>query len=358
MKYWIFLWLGVCALAQADPVTPDSRQTLVASWSPDMAGDEASTQEVRWEDDAELVLTRARNAVNQASQPGYSHLYERAKTLLDAPVENEVDSPELWFLWARVAQHHHDFEAALGALDRVLGTNPGRVDARLLAARIHLIQGNPEKAQPHCVALLGNTDLLTASACALEVASYRQSLQESYRNLERLVERQALPDDARGPWIAQILADMALRLERPEEAAAWLESHLAGADVSYLLQWADLQLTLGHSARVMVVLEERVDAAPAIDDSLALRLAIAERSGTDDRWQEYVHGRMALRLQRQDTQHAADLARYFLELEPRPEKALHWAKINWDKAREHSDRQLLLQARGQEQETGQMEGQD
>ncbi|ROQ19897.1 hypothetical protein EDC38_0488 [Marinimicrobium koreense] len=347
IRIFLVILLGWSCLAHAEPTIPESCTTLVAKWDPAefRQADPPSTAEARWQSDPQSRLTRARKTIELAAKPGYSHFYDRARTLLEVPVEAQTDNPEVWLLWAKVQQHYHDFDAALSALERVFRAQPGHVEARLLAARIYLIQGLPDRAHGHCIALIGNADLVTASACALEVASYRQSLEASYRSLQALVQREGLPDDERGPWIAQILADMALRLSRFEEAESWLDPHLDGASVNYLLQWSEVQLALGNHTRIIEELESVVTAAPNIDDALALRLAIAEQATEGDRWKDYVEGRMALRLQRQDTHHASDLARYYLEVDPQPEKALHWAEINWEKAREHSDRRLLQQAR-------------
>ncbi len=237
MRIFLVTMLGWCCVANAAPIVPESRTTLVAKWEPAelRQADSSSGAEALWQDDPRSLLTRARKAIGQAVKPGYSQFYDRARTLLEVPVEAQTNNPEVWLLWAKVQQHYHDFDAALAALERVFSTQPGHVEARLLAARIYLIQGLPDRAHGHCIALIGNTDLVTASACALEVASYRQSLDSSYQSLQALMEREGLPDDERGPWIAQILADMALRLGRFEEAQSWLDRHLDGASVNYAM---------------------------------------------------------------------------------------------------------------------------
>jgi len=350
--------LGWCCVAHAEPTIPEARTTLVAKWDPAefRRADPPSTAEARWQSDPRSLLIRVRKTIELSVKPGYSHFYDRARTLLEIPVEAQTDNPEVWLLWAKVQQHYHDFDAALSALERVFSAQPDDVEARLLAARIYLIQGRPDRAHGQCIALIGNADLVTASACALEVAGYRNSLDSSYRSLQALVRREGLPEDERGPWIAQILADMALRLERFEEAQSWLSQYLDGASVNYLLQWSEVQLALGNHYRIIEELEPVVTTAPSIDDALALRLAIAEQATEGDHWQHYVEGRMALRLQRKDTHHASDLARYHLDVDPQPEKALYWAEVNWEKAREHSDRQLLQRARRMADELDGAEG--
>ncbi|WP_157209806.1 tetratricopeptide repeat protein [Marinimicrobium agarilyticum] len=304
-----------------------------------------SVLQSRWAEQPGAMLEQVQRMLDRASRPGYAHLYGQAEKQLSVPVHNDSERMLVWLLWAEVEQHQHNFDSALSALGRVFESDSTHVEARLMAARIRLIQGEYEQARQHCLALIGNTDLLTASICALEVASYRGSLKSSYQQLTALVARQGVPEDARGAWVVQMLADMALRLEQAEEAAHWLDQRFSNANVSYLLQWADAQLALAQFEVVMRRLEPIVDAAPAVDDSLALRLALAEKALEGRKWQDYIASRMTLRVQREDTEHAADLARYYLHLEPNPEKALHWAEVNWESAREHADRQLLLQAR-------------
>lgn len=334
----------LCCSAQANPETPRSRDQVVARWEP-RQDQTMSVLEARWSEQPRDMLQQVQRMLDRASRPGYSHLYGQAEKHLSVPVGNDSDRTLVWLLWAEVEQHQHKFDSALSALNRVFENDPTHVEGRLMAARIHLIQGAYEQARAHCIALIGNADLLTASVCALEVAGYQGSLTGSYQQLQVLAERQGLPEDERGTWIVQILADMALRLGKPEEATQWLDRRFSEADVSYLLQWADAQLALSQPGEVMRRLEPIVKSAPTVDDSLALRLALAEQALEGSQWQDYIASRMALRVQREDTEHAADLARYYLQLEPDPEKALHWAEVNWESAREHADRQLLLQAR-------------
>lgn len=334
----------LCCVAEASPETPQSRDQVVARWEP-RQDQTMSVLEIRWSEQPRDMLQQVQRMLNRASRPGYSHLYGQAEKQLSVPVKSNSDRALVWLLWAEVEQHQHKFDSALSALNRVFESDPTHVEGRLMAARIHLIQGAYEQAQAHCMALIGNADLLTASVCALEVAGYQGSLEDSYQQLQALAERQGLPEDERGTWVVQILADMALRLGIPEEAAQWLDRRFSDADVSYLLQWADAQLVLSRPGEIMRRLEPIVEAAPARDDSLALRLALAEQALEGSQWQDYIASRMALRVQREDTEHAADLARYYLRLKPDPKKALHWAEINWESAREHADRQLLLQAR-------------
>jgi hypothetical protein len=62
------------------------------------------------------------------------------------------------------------------------------------------------------------------------------------------------------------------------------------------------------------------------------------------KWQQRMKQRVKLRELRQDKHHAADLARYYLDIDANGQKALYWAKINWQQAQEYKDLELLKRA--------------
>ena len=86
------------------------------------------------------------------------------------------------------------------------------------------------------------------------------------------------------------------------------------------------------------------------DDALLMRLAIAEvhqnqtiTNGNNylTKWQLAVNKRVNLRLQRNDIYHAADLTRFFLYVQPDPEKAKYWAQQNLIQSKSHEDHTLV-----------------
>ncbi|WP_339616123.1 hypothetical protein [uncultured Gilvimarinus sp.] len=375
------LLLSVVAPLKAAPYTPANTDEVLADWGEAVERVETpSKSSETTTDTTTLALTRAAEQLAGAGKPGQSYRYQLAERSL-APLANRLpDTPsqqqEYWLLHANVLQHGHRFKEALQELDTLFVQAPNHVAGRLMAARINIVLGQPKRARDHCLALLGQTDLLTAAGCSLEARSYidthkDSSLADSYRELSALIEREGLPSDTRGPWLAQVLADMATRLNKPVQAARWLDNFSPRISTNYLAQWADIQLTLGNSAEVLQTLAPVVDAAGVMDDALLLRLAIAEKSlnlssevapATSDsrseqprslheslnrdvsRWQALMQARVALREERGDREHAAQMARYYLDLRPDAERALHWAKLNTVSSREYTDNELLRRA--------------
>lgn len=339
----------------AERYTPEDPHTVIATWpiasAPELQ--RAQAEKRLKPDDPTAVVSLANNYLALASMPGESRLYGLAQATLKPLVDAKTENVQVWLAWAQVLQHQHAFDEALVALDNVLIRDPKNVSANLLAARIYLIQDNATKARQMCLALLGNSDLLTTSACVLEVTSHQSNqLDESYEQLVKLVNREGLPDDQRGSWILQILADMALRLGKNKAAEDWLAMRLQNASVNYLAQWADTQFAQGRPQNVIDYLVPLVNVAPEIDDLLLLQLALAEKTimqaspqiSNEKQWFAKLAERIQLREQRQDNQHANEIARYYLDIDPQPQKALYWAQIHWQHSRESNDKKLLARA--------------
>lgn len=359
MKTWFVFFVAVTltTTVYAEKKIPPSADTVIATWPVLRTTNLTQNNTAPLKpNDPVAAAALANTYLAEAAQPGQSRLYGMAHATLKPFIEQDTDNADAWMAYAQVQQHQHAFDSALAAINQSLLKNIARnsdiyTNAHLLSARIYLIQDNPAAARTACLQLLGNTDLLTTTACTLEVTSFQGDLAESYQQLTTLVEREGLPRDERGPWLAQVLADMAMRLGNPAAAEQWLDRQgYENASVNYLTQWAEVQLALGQSEKLLQQLQPIVENAADKDDALILRLALAEKNlpSTDDlrgdTWSRLLHQRMALREQRGDTEHASELARYYIDIETNAQKALHWAEINWQSAREYSDKKLLERA--------------
>ena len=224
---------------------------------------------------------------------------------------------------------------------------PTAVNSWLLKANIHLVQGDIVGARQACLTLIGKADILLISTCALEVASQNGKLVESYQELSRLYQLYQPNNEPEKRWIVQILADMAFKQGMAEEALSYLNQlDMDNAPVSLLALWSDIELALNQHQQVYDTLSSIVSQNTLQDDALLLRLAIAEKSlGNTVKWQWSFAQRVKLREQRQDSLHAFDLAKYYLNVDIQPKKALYWANINWQVARQDNDRILLEQAK-------------
>ncbi|MGP1832033.1 tetratricopeptide repeat protein [Shewanella frigidimarina] len=320
----------------AAPYTPKDTSEVIATWKVFNATNK------------QMSLDDISNFIEQGQYPGEAdYRYGRAKAWLQAKMANASPNAQTYYLYARVLQHQHQFDRAIKALERSIELKPTAINSWLLKANIHLVQGDIVGARQACLTLIGKADILLISTCALEVASQNGKLVESYQELSRLYQLYQPNNEPEKRWIVQILADMAFKQGMAEEALSYLNQlDMDNAPVSLLALWSDIELALNQHQQVYDTLSSIVSRNAVQDDALLLRLAIAEKSlGNTVKWQWSFAQRVKLREQRQDSLHAFDLAKYYLNVDIQPKKALYWANINWQVARQDNDRILLEQAK-------------
>ena len=324
----------------AEPYKP-SKNDVVAKWDTTTYSNEKTLHNVI-------------EHLDKAQFPGQANIHHAiARSILSQLNDQQQSTSQYWYLLARSLQHQHAFDDALVALDRALEIEPDYPSAWLLKASIHLVQTNFDDAKKACTKLLGNTGLIIVATCSLEIASYTGALTQSYQQLSLILNRENTQtysvDEAL--WRVQVIADMALRLGKSKAAEQWLATalqhrKLVDMPLSFITLWADIQRELGNHQNISSQLSEILEQTRFKDDALLVRLAMSEkRLNSNSDWQEQMTRRVQLRLQRQDCYHAADIARYFLYVEPSPEEALKWANINYQQAKLFDDEHLLEAAK-------------
>jgi tetratricopeptide (TPR) repeat protein len=277
-----------------------------------------------------------------ARAPGFSPWFHQAGQLLSEVTPSGTTSVAYRLLQADLQQQQHKFDLALQTLDSVFDQAPRHIQASLMAARIYLAQHQPELAQQAC-ARLWQQDLFLFSVCSYEVAGRRGEWEQSYIALQMLWQRQKLAPQL-DIWLRGILAEQAEQLQLLATAQQWLTPVLDTAPTSLWLKWADLSLQLGQATEVYQRLA-KLQQQYALSDGLLLRLALAERQlHKAPVYAAVLEPRIALRLARGDTDHAADLAHYFLRFKPNASAALQWAEVNYRSAKEPDDVALLAQS--------------
>ena len=342
--------------ATAKPYIPKNNQQIVASWDSD-AADKTSNLSFTQR------LSKVAWHIQQGQYAGQSNKhYGRAKALL-LPIFTEQASTSLqqmplrvqsqaWYLRARIVQYQHEFDLALHFLENSIALDNNNSAAYLLKANVLLTQGKVVDSQQSCHAMLGIADLRLITACVLEVQANHGELLSSYTSLNSLLSHQGSQHHPQNEqdWLLQLVADMALMLGKNDEADRWLNQalhanqSLAQKPLSFIVLWADVQLSLRREQGVLDEITAVVEQAGFKDDALLTRLSLAEKSTPHRHWQRLLSERIALRLARHDTFHSADLTRFFLDIAPDPERALYWAKINWQHAKLYDDKQLLDRA--------------
>ena len=346
MKYIaIVILLVICAVSEAEIYQPATDEALALTAQLPVTGQMAQLlQQVKTQPADADMLKLIGLYLKGARRPGYDNWFHEAEYWLSKLSTASHTSIDYWLLVADIQQQQHQFDAALISLNQVFNEQEQHLTASLMAARIYLATAQHRAAQDAC-ARLWQQDLFLFSVCSYEVAGRKGNWQQSYAALVTLYQRQqSLPTEIE-LWLKGILAEQAEQLGKTEEARDWLSPVLAEAPTSLWLKWADLSLALEDHRLVydqLLVKHQQLGLA----DSLLVRLAAAGQQLTEDSTiRTELAQRMQIRLARGDTDHAADLAHYFLSVEPDPKAALHWAELNYKSAKEPDDIALLQQSK-------------
>lgn len=361
-QYSLAILLGLLSMTLgfaifANPTQPKNAETVVASWTVD------NTKKTNM--NVSERLSKAAWHIDQSQYPGQANKhYSRANALLNTFMSDDLtvnqdatlskaQQVELYYLWARVLQHQHQFNLAEQALNQAQHIHQKQnTNVTLLKANVQLAQGEFNKAKSTCAELLGEAQLVTIAACTVEVTAQQGQLHESYQQMTTLLSRQpTFSNTSMDNWLLQIVSDVALQLGSFEEAQKWLEKGLTEGQslhqkpLSFVVLWADVQLALEQHQAVLVTLADIVNTAEFMDDALLSRLAIAETNTSQNHWQSLFKQRVELRIARNDLYHAADLARYYIYVQPSAQEAFRWASINWQQAKLSDDKMLLEKAK-------------
>lgn len=335
----LWLYIGVLAYSlvtqlHARPIVPESEEFTVANLS--------GSNLIEGEQD---ILKAVSRHIFQGQFPGNANgHFGKAKALLNR--FKDAQDLRYQYLKAKVLQHQHQFDEARQWLDKVTESDPTQINAWLLKANIDQTQGKWEQASHACRQLAGLTDNRILSACLLDIQGNKESPEKSYDILSQVLRQRPSDEPSLSYWFQQILAEQALKMEKPEDASQWLSAdNLRNKPLSYAVLWADIQLALGRNQILLNTLTRLFESTVSIDDALLLRAVMAEKALGKTQWAHQLEQQINQRILRRDRQHASDIARYFLDIKPDPLKALRWAEINWQQARLHEDLKLLTRAR-------------
>ena len=345
--WWCGVMLFVPCLTHATPYVPkaDSEvlETLPNTVADTRARDLRTLRQALAEapENLTLAVQLARDYVEIGRETGDPRYAGYAQSVL-TPWWNLPDPPDqVLVLRAQLRQRSHQFELALADLDRVLLIDSRAADARLLRATIRQVIGDYPGATEDCAALQGLVSAPLVTHCEAIVMSVTGKLQRAYDLLAQTSRSLSGFDTPTRAWILTTLAEMAARLAQPDQAAQHFKEALAIApsDQYLLIAYADFLLDTGHAAEVIALL-----APYSRVDGLCLRYTLAlkatGRSTSEPAAQ--LRARYAAGAARGETAHQREEARFALQIEQNPTRALELALANWRVQKEPPDLRLLI----------------
>ncbi len=251
---------------------------------------------------------------------------------------------EVLLMRATLKQFRHDFASAIADLDRLLARTPSHDNARVLRATLHIVQARYPMARADCQAVRGAANQAVALGCLAMVNGLTGQAEPAYTRLAAALRTVPSTDKDNQLWILLRLAEMAQRLSRPQLAETHFKQALAlGVQDTFLLAaWSDFLLEQGRAPEVVALLKDKTRS-----DNLLLRLVLAEQGSTSASARTNrttLAARFAAAQLRGDTVHQAEEARFALQIENNPAKALKLAQENWKVQLEPRDARIVLEA--------------
>ncbi|WP_298400150.1 hypothetical protein [Janthinobacterium sp.] len=249
-------------------------------------------------------------------------------------------------LRATILQSTHHFGPALQDLDAIIAQQPQNAQAWLTRATVLTVQGDYKQATAACARLSALTTQLVTVTCLANIASVTGRVASSERLLDLTLRRSAGAAPELDSWAATLLAEMAARRGENAIAEARYQQALARQPRdSYLLgAYADLLLDQRRPQDVFKLLQDqqRIDA-------LLLRYALALQAlpGQQTAFlaaKAELAARFNAAMQRGDTVHQREQARFALFLQQDIAAAVQLAQQNWAVQKEVPDMRIVLEA--------------
>ena len=253
---------------------------------------------------------------------------------------------EVRLLRATLLQSTHHFPEAMRDLDAVVAAEPRNGQAWLTRATVQTVRGEYDAATKSCARLSNLTSELVSNSCIAGIGAMTGRAAPSAALLELTLRRNGDADAGLQSWVLTLLAEIAERRGDAAGAEAHFkralqlaprDSYLTGAYADYLLDQkrpADVLKLVKDQTRIDGLLLRHALALKQVPgQGAALRAADAE-----------LGARFGAAMQRGDTVHQREQARYELHVRGNARAALALARQNWAVQKESADMRVLLEA--------------
>ncbi len=296
--------------------------------------------------DVALATSVARQHIATARREADPRYFGYAQAALAPWWQQSAPPPEVRLLRATLLQSTHHFPEAMRDLDAVVAADPDNPQAWLTRATVQTVRGEYEAAIASCARLSRLASQLVSTTCIANIGAMTGRAAASEALLDITLRRNGDADPELQVWTLTLLAEIAER--RGETALAesrYRRALVLGPRDSYLTgAFADFLLDQRRGAEVAAMLKDQTRI-----DGLLLRYALALQQipGSGDalkRADVELQARFQAAMQRGDTVHQREQARYELHLRGDSKRALALAQQNWAVQKESADMRVLLEA--------------
>ncbi|WP_417445923.1 hypothetical protein [Kangiella sp.] len=349
------LFISNTGYAENNTWLPENDHVLVLSYQPNPKIAANEKTEVYSSNNWKKLEPVIQNLLIESSLPGKSHLEQQARQLVfqwanvvenDPTLLSSREASRLKLFKAQLLQKQHRFKEALLELKGIKQNTHLYAQKILIESRIHHIQGQYDKARQSCNQLLNQRLPLFAQLCLIETEALAGQPEKTYKLLGDFKPQYAHSSQEVLNWYHQVAGSIARILSKTFDAQQHFSFNLDQAPNSQWFQWADMALSNGNANLVLTKMKQLNNPDIELEDGLIIRMARAEKIlGNNNELQSLAKQRIELRVKRNDRLHAADIAYYYLHIDPQAEQALYWAEKNWQSVKEPADSELLMLAR-------------
>ncbi|MDM5180098.1 hypothetical protein PO883_23205 [Massilia sp. DJPM01] len=296
--------------------------------------------------DMALATRTAQRYITVARQETDPRYFGYAQAALAPWWAMPAPPPQVRLLRATLLQSTHHFAEALRDLDAIVSADSSNPQAWLTRAIVQTVRGEYQAATASCARLSSLSTELATITCVANVGTMTGRSARSEALLDLTLRRNQEADAGMQVWVLTLLGEMAQRRGDAKAAEARFRRALAlEPRDSYLLgAYADFLLEQQRAAEVLVLVKDYTRI-----DGLLLRHALALRQGgvaTDAlrNADAELKARFDAAMQRGDTVHQREQARYELHIRGDAKTALALAQQNWAVQKESADMRVLLEA--------------
>jgi tetratricopeptide (TPR) repeat protein len=297
-------------------------------------------------DDNALRLDIGRRYFTLAMAQGDPRLVGYAAAAIAPLATKSGDTADYWLLRGQLEQFSHQFEPALASLAKASQLNPKSAEPLAWRAAIFMVQARYTEAKTECERVAAVSEPLFATGCRAYVQAATGELKPAFDAMDSAIKTAVATKPPPAPelllWAYTRQAEMAIRLQQNEVAENLFKSALKlGVTDQFLLgAYADFLLAQQRPAEVLKLL-----AGWERSDILLLRMAMAGQATKDSNatdWTSQLRDRFQAAAQRGDRLHEQEAARFELDLERNPTKALAAASSNYTVQKEPRDAEILM----------------
>ena len=295
--------------------------------------------------DVNRAVALARAYLDYGRDTGDARYLGRAQAVIAAWTTRHPASDDALLVEATILQSRHQFVESRSILQAVLQRSNDNPQAWLTLASVALVQGDMDEARRDCAHLLGNVDGLITAGCIGSWSVVNGNAHGAQQVVEALLRQEPNETPALQSWAHGLLADAAKTLGQVERADAEFRQALqfAPGDNFLLADYADFLLDNGRAQQAL-----ELTRGYAQSDTSFLRQTLAEsalRSPVASADIQQMAARFRDLEQRGDSRlYGREEARFALELQHDPARALQLAQNNWTIQRAPEDIRIYLQA--------------